>query len=1586
MRKIVLLLILLSAFSIKGQTLKVFDIDTSAYPIIKAKLLAFNKDSSQILDLSPSNLVLSENGQKRTITKVTCPEHRFPKPMSSILTIDISGSMRGSGLNMAKEAAKIWIERAYLENSECAITSFDNYNYLNQAFTSDRQTLLDAINKISSMNGTDYNAGLIDEPYGSLVVSKSAQFRRIIVFLTDGQPIQAPDVGKIIKEANSQNCIIYSVAINMACPQSLKDISGGTGGMWYENILNEEQAKTIYARILREVEEYEPCTIEWETELVCLNPQISVELTIIPENIKAGIEYTTSSKGTAYLSFNPSSLHFTNIPIGLRKDTTIILRSVNTAFKVIGIESSNKLYDVNPKTFNLGINDSIQLNISFTPADSTYSNTNFEINSDICQFFYTSSASYVKRGQKISTLRLTHPNGGEALLVGSDTVITWEGVPEDAKINIDLSYDNGRTWKTLARNVSGLQYAWKNVQKPISKNCRIRLVQTDSGKSNTHKLLWSSLGYINDIKWSKDGNYIVVANGNVITVYEPGTFRVLSSMSNNSGTINCLSISPDCSQVVSSSSDSTIKIWDLPSGDLLHTISNINCNVQCIAWSPEGTKIAAGLNDNTVRIWNAVDGEEILKIDSFVNYPQSIAWSSDETKIVIGIFDGIVGIYDALTGTEIKKIKAHADKLWCVDWSPDNSKVASCSSDSTIMVWDLNTNKIDHLRGHTKKVNRIQWSGDNKNILSSSSDQTIKIWDIDTKNVINDFKNFPVDINYISWGPDFSVFLTGGAYNGISVINISNGQIELRASGHTYYGMGASLNPDETKIVTAGLDGNLILWDFNSGREINRAFDPYAITSVAWSHDGSRIATGNFKGEVCLWDALTLKKLRTLYWHNDPIRPIIWSPDDRKLISASPDYSIIVWDGSTGEKLHFLNNNAEVYGMSLSSDGRTLVTCGQSLYIKYWDITIGELLNEQLSVHTRYLSDIAFSPDDKSIATTSDDHTMNIWDKESGIVKKNIRCDFSSIAFQWFQDNKRIAYGGASGDLNIGNINIIDIETENLLQTIKGQKRRIWDLKLTSKNDKLISCSDDNTFRIWQIDDFEKQADVSDETFIIGQPMALACDIDMGRVIIGSSKDSVIKAFLSNPGPFHNKIDSIYFLGQEADSFTLMTNNFPISLEPQDSLNFVFRFTPKLEGKNKSVIVILSKTDTIRQTISGYGFLPKVEIINDIIDFGDVLVGSNKDIQSATTFKNTGLDAFKILRFEYGTQNNSDFIVQSDVSKITLNQGDTLKLDLRFKPSKPGSTRCILELYYEGSENPINVELVGCGIIPRPKIFMDRENVKCITDSIILAATDSFLNYKWSTGEETKEIKVWKSGRYSLSAEYYPGFWSYSDTLEIILSKNNFSIASEFNIIDFDTVTSGTLHFKNLIIKNHNENETYLEDVYLSNNIEFSVPLSQLPALVPAQGEFSVSVCLSAMYPGVKYDTLIIKDRCNDHKLYLRGMVIDEEFFGATRCGSQIRLVKKNNGTQSNIMINEPFPNPFSDQTLLSLMSDIEEDIKIELFDSYGNCMMKVFSGTVLPSKFNEYTISSSDLSSGIYYIVINSSDYIDAIPVVLVK
>jgi WD40 repeat protein/class 3 adenylate cyclase len=155
-------------------------------------------------------------------------------------------------------------------------------------------------------------------------------------------------------------------------------------------------------------------------------------------------------------------------------------------------------------------------------------------------------------------------------------------------------------------------------------------------------------------------------------------------------------------------------------------------------------------------------------------------------------------------------------------------------------------------------------------------------------------------------------------------------------------------------------------------------------SDVAFSPDGSLVATGGEDDTIRLWDAVTHEKVRILRGHSDDILAVTFSPDGTRLATTSIDQSAKVWDTATGEILFTLSGHkAAPYHIAFSPDGKHLATTSFDETAKVWDAVTGQEL-VTLEGHFDEVLSIAFSQDGKHLVTGSMDFSAKVWDAGTG--------------------------------------------------------------------------------------------------------------------------------------------------------------------------------------------------------------------------------------------------------------------------------------------------------------------------------------------------------------------------------------------------------------------------------------------------------------------------------------------------------------------------------------------------------------------------------------------------------------------------
>ena len=109
-----------------------------------------------------------------------------------------------------------------------------------------------------------------------------------------------------------------------------------------------------------------------------------------------------------------------------------------------------------------------------------------------------------------------------------------------------------------------------------------------------------------------------------------------------------------------------------------------------------------------------------------------------------------------------------------------------------------------------------------------------------------------------------------------------------------------------------------------------------------------------------------------------------WSPDGKRLVSASADATVHLWDAITGQtQLIYKGHSEGVFGVAWSPDGRRIASASRDKTVQVWDAATGATVLTYRG-HTSPVTDVAWSPDGRRIASSGGDATVQVWDATSG--------------------------------------------------------------------------------------------------------------------------------------------------------------------------------------------------------------------------------------------------------------------------------------------------------------------------------------------------------------------------------------------------------------------------------------------------------------------------------------------------------------------------------------------------------------------------------------------------------------------------
>ncbi len=481
-----------------SEQLRIFAVDTTDFPIMSAKFYILDTEGEQVKDFTQQDFSISENGIPRKIINVTCPNDPEIIPYSMAVSLDISGSMDYlSAIKLGKTTARELCNMLDMPPSEMALQICNDKPMIVTDFTTNKERIRRGINQTLVGGANDFVAHLMDPETGLLPLAKNGKNKKLAVLLTDAYygAMSAKEVQDCINYCLQHDITFYSIVYSKysvndrGIRSSLSQICKSTDGLFIDGITTEGQAIDI----ARQIQELEPCEISWESDYLCRNEVQELVIDIPKYNLFFQDKYYQSSKAISKLKLSPGAIYFENKPIGVTFDTTMTVTAIGYSYNVSNIISSNPAFEINPKSFTLNPGESITLNISFTPdAEQSY-NADIEFVNDKCQVHTNLAADYPGVPNAFLELKITHPNGGEEFLVGTDTVITWEGSYPNDTLQLEYSTNDGANWSILTDKATGNEYKWNNIPLPVSQKCAIKASKGRKiPKDNNITVVWET--------------------------------------------------------------------------------------------------------------------------------------------------------------------------------------------------------------------------------------------------------------------------------------------------------------------------------------------------------------------------------------------------------------------------------------------------------------------------------------------------------------------------------------------------------------------------------------------------------------------------------------------------------------------------------------------------------------------------------------------------------------------------------------------------------------------------------------------------------------------------------------------------------------------------------------------------------------------------------------------------------------------------------------------------------------------------------------------------------------------------------------
>ena len=452
---------------------------------------------------------------------------------------------------------------------------------------------------------------------------------------------------------------------------------------------------------------------------------------------------------------------------------------------------------------------------------------------------------------------------------------------------------------------------------------------------------------VNDAGFSPDGRFIVTATGKAYShedqksearVWDIETGEIVFSLPHNA-TVYSASFSPDGSKILTSDDHGIARIWDAKSGAPIFATQGQAARMRRAHFNRDGSRIVTAAEK--VSVWDVHSREELhfLWGDNQAFFDAEFSLDGDKVIVIYApnphLDSGIPGyvvVWDLKTNQTTGPDPPHTeDWVYSAKLSPDAKRAVSGGDDNRALLWDVETGLgIGKPMLHDAPVNYVAFSPDGEYILSACEDGTawlwhgrngepVMRWDADTRKKEQITFRHGAYIKHAQFSPDGRAVLTGSTDGTVRLWRTGTGAPltpPMRHSSTNYpiggfsfltwtRGLGAEsalgFSPDGSRILCAGWDNKLVLWDISQGARLKSLLPDLNKTCIA---AGAAHALNRYAGAVIerdgqtirVWDLMSSQPISEPLQHQNQIQEAMFSADGSMLLTKCKDETIRIWD------------------------------------------------------------------------------------------------------------------------------------------------------------------------------------------------------------------------------------------------------------------------------------------------------------------------------------------------------------------------------------------------------------------------------------------------------------------------------------------------------------------------------------------------------------------------------------------------------------------------------------------------------------------------------------------------------------------
>lgn len=442
-------------------------------------------------------------------------------------------------------------------------------------------------------------------------------------------------------------------------------------------------------------------------------------------------------------------------------------------------------------------------------------------------------------------------------------------------------------------------------------------------------------GCFADQVFSADGRFIIKATRQEVVKYDLAQTKAVTTFSTHINEVTAVDVSVDGKRVLTST-DKVVTLYS-ERGDSLFTINpQLEGEVTQARFTQSGKEILIACDNNVVLIYNASTGKKKGELTGFLNQRDKGGLTYDPNSY----WDSYIARYIRYKNNLVL--------------SHDGKTLLKGKFGNKLKMWDIATGKTKmEFTGHEKAALCYQYSADGKKLLTGGGDGMLVLWNTDKGDTLFTIKSYDQPVFDVHFNSDETQIISSSWDGTLKIHDSKTGKrlhyFELK-EGSAYISL---FSKNDLYVFTATLGENtdkLQMLEIDSKKTV-RTFEGHmdVVASLTQSKDGKKLLSASWDGSIRLWDVATGLAEKKFTAHQGAVHVALFNNTETEIYSGGADRTIRQSDIQTGKVLRtFEGHVAEVTSLILTPDEKMLISHSLDGVTKFWDLTTGKEFFEHI--------------------------------------------------------------------------------------------------------------------------------------------------------------------------------------------------------------------------------------------------------------------------------------------------------------------------------------------------------------------------------------------------------------------------------------------------------------------------------------------------------------------------------------------------------------------------------------------------------------------------------------------------------------